>query len=310
MQLSRWISSPIDREKLAVRNWRRFPGILIPLAIVALILGGAGGAYALYLAGKIHLPNQGPTMFESSFESGEITCRRCNPDGWAIQDWSGQPDAMVVSDEFPVRDGKYSLRVRGNYDDPWDPKPRVELSAHPHNFFEMHTEYWVGMSIYLPDDGGYEFDSQADVLMQVHGLNDDCDAGGMGPMAAIRPQDGRWRWDVRWDPAACMGSTPAGQDMIDMGPQERGRWTDFVIRFVFSHEDDGITQVWLDGKLVVDRVGMPNHYNNERGPYLKIGFYKAGWLNNKTDVTTRTVYFDAIRVYEGSDGYDIVNPDR
>ena len=105
-----------------------------------------------------------------------------------------------------------------------------------------------------------------------------------------------------------MGSEPAGQDMIDIGPQELGVWTDFVIRFLFSHEDDGITQVWRDGELVVDRVGMPNHYNNERGPYLKVGFYKAGWLNNKTDVSTRTVYFDAIRVYEGTDGFDIVDP--
>ena len=105
-----------------------------------------------------------------------------------------------------------------------------------------------------------------------------------------------------------MGSEPAGQLILDIGPQERGRWTDFVARFVFSHEDDGITQVWRDGTLVVDRVGMPNHYNNARGPYIKFGFYKSGWLERESMVTTRTIYYDAIRVYEGSNGYSKVAP--
>jgi hypothetical protein len=265
--------------------------------------------FALLVTG--YKPGLRPVRFESSFESGDISCRWCNPDGWRIADLSGQPDAMVVGKDFPVRDGNYSLRVQANYDDPWDPKPRVELSSHAQSFFKKNTEYWLGLSIYLPDDGSYEFDSQyMEVLLQIHGLNDSCDASGMGPMGAIRPIDGRWRWDVRWDPEKCMDSTPAGREVIDMGPQERGRWTDFVARFVFSHEDDGITQVWRDGVLVVDRVGMPNHYNNTRGPHLKIGFYKAGWLNNDTDVSTRTIYFDAVRVYEGTEGYDIVNPDR
>jgi hypothetical protein len=55
---------------------------------------------------------------------------------------------------------------------------------------------------------------------------------------------------------------------------------------------------------------MPNHYNNAHGPYLKIGFYNAGWLKHESHVTRRTIYFDAIRVYEGTDGFSYVNPDR
>lgn len=251
-----------------------------------------------------------PVRFESSFETGGISCRWCNPDGWVIQDRSGQPDAMVVGDDFPTRDGRFSLRVHADKDDPWDPKPRLELSGHAQPFFETNTEYWVGWSIYLPDDGGYEFDPRPEVLFQVHGLNDDCDAGGMGPPHALRPAAGRWRWDLKWDPNRCMGSEAAGKLIIDIGPQERGRWTDFVARFVFSYENDGVTQVWLDGDLVIDRVGMPNHYNNARGPYPKFGFYDAGWLKSDSDRTTRTIYFDAIRVYEGPDGYSWVDPER
>ena len=251
-----------------------------------------------------------PTRFESSFDDGKIRCRLCQHDGWAVRNNSNNPDAIrVVGDGFPHRDGDYSLRIHAKKDEPWNPNPKLELSASAQPFFEIATEYWVGWSIYLPDDGEYEFDSAyQEVMLQIHGLNDSCDPGGVGPPHALRPIDGRWRWDVRWDPNECMGPEPAGQEIIDMGPQERGRWTDFVARFVFSSGDDGTTQVWRDGTLVVDRVGMPNHYNNEKGPYMKLGFYKAGWLNNPTDVDTRTLYVDAIRVFEGPDGYSFVDP--
>jgi hypothetical protein len=252
------------------------------------------------------------THFSSSFETGTIRCRICEEDGWAIRNNSGLPDAIeVVGDGYPQRDGDHSLRIHADIDDPWDPNPKVELSASAHGFFETDTEYWMGWSIYLPDDGGYEFDSQyQEVMLQIHGTNDQCDSEGVGPPHALRPLDGRWRWDVRWDPNRCMGPEPAGSELIDLGPQERGRWTDFVARFVFSADHNGVTQVWRDGELVVDRVGMPNHYNNAAGPYLKLGFYKAGWLNNPSDVTTRTFFYDAITIYEGDEGYSVVDPAR
>lgn len=255
-----------------------------------------------------------PTRFESSFETGEIQCRVCAVDAWSMENLSNNSEAIEVvgrQSGAPVRDGEYSVRIHADYDDDWDPKPKVELSAYWQPFFLERTEYWVGWSIYLPDDGTYEFDSAyQEVLLQIHALNDDCDGNGMGPTHALRPLDGRWRWDVRWDSTRCLDGDPAGQEIIDIGAQERGRWTDFVARFVFSHEDDGITQVWRDGELVVDRIGMPNHYNDEHGPFMKMGFYKSGWLENETDVATRTLFLDTIAVYEGVDGFSKVDPAR
>jgi len=106
-----------------------------------------------------------------------------------------------------------------------------------------------------------------------------------------------------------MGSnTPDGQEVIDMGPQERGAWTDFVIRVRFSWGNDGYLQVWRNGQLVVSRLGQPNYYNNPEGPFLKIGFYKSQWLSQPSIVTTRTIYYDALRVFEGTNGYAIVAP--
>jgi hypothetical protein len=291
--------------------WIGVAAVAVAVAVVVVaVLDVAYGLNPLtYAADRVGLTS---THFTSSFETGTIRCRICEDDGWVIDNESGRADALqVVGEGYPQRDGRYSLRIDAAIDDAWEPKPRVELSAHSHPFFDIGTEYWVGWSIYLPDDGGYEFDAKyQEIFLQVHGLNDDCDSSGVGPPHALRPIDGRWRWDLRWDPAQCMGPEPAGKELLDIGPQERGRWTDFVARFVFSSGTDGITQVWRDGELVVDRVGMPNHYNNEAGPYLKIGFYKAGWLNNPTDVTTRTFFYDAISVFEGEDGYATVDPAR
>lgn len=296
--------------------WRRWARRLILPAIVG--LGLLAGLDAV-VVNKFNLDavsfatdtfGWSDTRFEGSFESGKVHCRWCNPDGWVVQNRVDHPDSMVVGRDFPQRDGEYSLGIRAERDWPWNLKPRIEISSHDHTFFEKNTEYWIAWSIYLPDDGSYEFDSQMpEVLLQVHGDNDGCDEGGMGPPHALRPLNGRWRWDVRWDPERCMSSTPLGREVIDMGPQELGRWTDFVARFVFSHGDDGVTQVWRDGELLVDRVDMPNHYNNAKGPYVKLGFYKADWVEGPTDVESRTLYIDAIRVYEGPDGFDEVHPD-
>lgn len=293
----------VIKKRIVDVNWRRASIFLLITFAVFLIVLAIGFVYAVE-----NVITTRPIRFESSFESGGIRCWWCKTDGWWIRNHSGQKDAMVVGKEFPVRDGEYSLRVHAEKDYAWDPKPQLELSGHRQPFFETNTEYWMGMSIYLPDDGGYEFAPGHDVLLQVHGDNDECDTGGMGPPHALRPADGRWRWDVKWDPNECMGNVAMGREIIDIGPQERGRWTDFVIRWVFSHEDDGITQVWRDGELVVDRVGMPNNYNNAKGPFLKVGFYSAGWLKRDPEITIRTIYFDSISVYEGTDGYEIVDP--
>lgn len=292
-------------------RWVRSARVLVPISV--LVVGAVVGVAVLGDSSSRRPESRAPgrIVLDSGFESGGIRCRDCGRDGWVVQSTSGRADAVVVGEEFPIRQGGHALRVRASRDDRWDPAdphPRLELSGHAHEFFEQHREYWVGASVFLPDDGSYEFDSQPDTLLQIHGLADDCDAGRRPPPGALKGEGGRWVWHVRWEPERCGERAPVGSELVDMGAQERGRWTDFVMRFVFSHEADGITQIWRDGELVVDRVGTANHYDNDRGPYLKIGFYKPRWLVDPTDVTRRTAYYDAVRVYEGIDGYDRVDP--
>jgi hypothetical protein len=275
-------------------------------------------AYMMFQAKLVPVPTATPPpatatpdghlIYTSNFETGAIQCASCNPDGWNIRAYA--TDATLVGTGFPVREGTHSVRVHADKDDPWNGNsPRAELEGYKQPFFNIGPEYWIGFSIYLPDDGSYEYDTQMEILSQIRHRDDPCDASGISPSNALRPSGGRWRWDVRWDADPCMGSnTPDGQEVIDMGPQERGRWTDFLIRVRFSWGNDGMLQVWKDGEFVVDRLGKPNYYNNPEGPYLKIGFYKSQWLTQTSIVTTRTVYYDALRVYEGTNGYAIVAP--
>ena len=296
---------------MPVPNFLKNPVIVI--AGTLLLLGGAWFFLSQrFLVDKLSSEAQtaGQVIFTSGFETGKIQCGSCNPDGWGVRNDSGVSNAESVGTSYPLRAGNYSLRIRANKSDPWRDAPRVELEGHNQSFFEKNVEYWVGWSIYLPADGSYEFDSQQnEILTQFRHRDDSCDASSLSPPNALRPQGGRWRWDVRWDADACMSSTtPDGQVIVDMGPQERGRWTDFVARFVFSHDSRGVLQVWRDGTMVVDRVGQPNYYNNPSGPYMKIGFYKAHWLDQASNVTTRALYYDAVKVYRGTGGYAYVAP--
>jgi len=118
--------------------------------------------------------------------------------------------------------------------------------------------------------------------------------------------------DVRWDATNCNHD---GQKIyeVELGPQIRGVWTNFVERLYFSADGDGIIQIWKweDGNSIpqspqLTRIG-PNYYHNSVGPYFKMGLYKSSWAST-SDVTNRTVYYDSLKVFRGSNGFDFVKP--
>lgn len=248
-------------------------------------------------------------MYQSNFESGTVGTCSLGTDCWSgIRVDSNNPggDEHLVYTypglNIPPREGSHGLRIHA---DQAEGTTRVELEGYNLPFFDLKTEYWVGWSIYLPADGGYDFDSQNEILTQFRHRNDSsCAASGVSPPNSLRPLGGRWNWDVRGH-GGCDSNTV---EIIDMGPQVRGKWTDFVARFYFSSTNDGIVQVWVDGTLMVDRINQVNYFRNSRGPYMKIGFYKSKWLSSASSVTTRTLYYDAVKVFQGSNGYTVVTP--
>ncbi len=71
----------------------------------------------------------------------------------------------------------------------------------------------------------------------------------------------------------------------DLGPYETGVWTDWVMHVKWSYDQDGIAEVWKDGRKVIDQSG-PNAFNDARGPFFKMGLYK-GWGDPRKELRCR-----------------------
>ncbi len=57
-----------------------------------------------------------------------------------------------------------------------------------------------------------------------------------------------------------------------------GKWVPIVVNVRFSKaRADGVLKVWLGGVQVVDLSGIVIGFNNDQGPYSKMGIYRSGW---------------------------------
>ena len=177
---------------------------------------------------------------------------------------------------------------------------------------EVGREYWYGFSIFLPEE--YTPDRIWEIVAQWHGVPD-FDAGEKyrNPVMALSTTSGHWGWVTRWD--AKRNTFESGQrqyggtNNYDLGPCEKDTWTDWVVHVKWSYGPDGILQVWKNGKKVIDADG-PNAFNDERGPYFKMGLYK-GWRDpeRRNDaVGKRVLYHDEFRMGTAEASYDDVAP--
>ncbi len=172
------------------------------------------------------------------------------------------------------------------------------------------SEQWYGFRVMLPqgwdrDPGSYE------VIGQWHEVPDwNLGEGWRSPPLGIYVRDGQWRVNNKWDSKAkTEGNTPEGKATLWTGAYETGEWANWVFHVKWSHNSDGILQVWKDGQLIVDKKG-PNTYNDQVGPYFKIGVYKPDWKENPQASNTdkRVLYFDQVRIGENNAGYSAVAP--
>ncbi len=91
----------------------------------------------------------------------------------------------------------------------------------------------------------------------------------------------------------------------DLGAALTNQWVDFVIRTKWSTSNTGILQIWMNGKLVINRSNV----KTAAGPtYLKLGINKWGWGIMTSSVTKRLMFFDDVRIGGASATYDDVKP--
>jgi len=205
-------------------------------------------------------------------------------------------------DENIKRAGATAGRFEINKSDPeiWGGN-RTEMSQAQSTTQE---EGWYGFSQYFPDS--YISDSTGEVIGQWHDKEDVGETASRSPSNTLLTADNRIKWMARWDADKIMDSGfTDGLVYIDLGPIPKNKWIDWVIHIKFSHTNTGIVEVWKDGVKVIDRINMPNAYNDDNYPYFKFGVYKWEW---GTSASQRNIYYDEVRIGNSNSSYDEVKP--
>ena len=269
----------------------------------------------LLLAGDSPSGRSGALLFYDGFEHAGLR-------GWAlaINDADDplrrtRPEHLAALYQVgrvnsPARSGKYSVRFEvrrklGSY------RSELKLPAEP-----RLNERWYGFSIFVPEDWGE--DPAGDIVAQWHGLKDPGMMRAYPPLA-LHITGNRWQLAVNWDAGKRKtkeeARKAARRARLELGPLQRGVWTDWVLHVRWSYRDDGLLEVWKNGRRVVDRTG-PNCYNDRRGPYFKIGIYHPSWKrknaaafhSQQVIVPRKVIYHDEIRIGGESATYATVAP--
>jgi hypothetical protein len=166
------------------------------------------------------------------------------------------------------------------------------------------ADRWYGFSIFLPRS--FVPDESREILAQWHQVTE----GGSPPLALLTRR-GQWWVSLRdW-------TRPNENETLDKlaGPCALGAWTDWIVHAKWRSDATGLLEVWKNGSSVrtVPRSGR-NTFANTTRHYIKIGIYKWQWnihapsppppgCSRQPDpgtVTSRVVYYDEIRVADGT----------
>ncbi|MDA8793519.1 polysaccharide lyase, partial [Bacteriovoracaceae bacterium] len=124
-----------------------------------------------------------------------------------------------------------------------------------------------------PDEDPY-------IFFQYHGTRDeDMGEESRPPNVSASVVNNKLAVKVRWDPNPFTppdGSTIQKSETHDILNIDYGNWHTWSFFVHWSYTSSGVVQIWRDGVLIYERVG-PNAYNDQLGPYSKIGIYNYRW---------------------------------
>ena len=172
-------------------------------------------------------------------------------------------------------------------------------------------ERWIGFWMYFPS--GYSADNVDEILFQLHG-KPDAGEDWRSPPLALGTENGQFKVWVRADSKAITPppGTPDRYTVDDvyynLGAVPQDAWVKVVLHTVYDYADsNGVVELWIDDAKVLDhRSGVG--FNDVSGGYLKFGIYKWPWKWGTSNVNSRTVYYDDIRVGDERSDYFSVAP--
>jgi len=280
-----------------MRVWLYCPNIGVTDVIIqkASLTSAAGAAPVVALG-----PVNDKLIFTGDFESNDF-------EGWLTQFPHSTKGSIVTT---PVRAGKYALRNELPYADfkAYGDSRNRRSEIYKENVGRPGEERWYGFSIYLPKD--WEELETFDIVMQIHNKPDPGE-GPKSPILTLETHGKDWKVNNRWDKEkiSVPGKNGAGgtitSNVIWQGPYQTEKWTDWVFHVKWSLGDDGLVEVWKDGKKIGEQKG-PNGYNDEQPFYMKVGVYKPAY--RVTAPPQRVIYHDEIRIGNEKASYNDVAP--
>ncbi|THU39345.1 hypothetical protein FAM09_12605 [Niastella caeni] len=187
--------------------------------------------------------------------------------------------------ETPVYEGKKAARFELRDSDPENSNGTRAEIAFPGTDNTIKPERWYAFAVFFPTNN-FEPDTSDEVICQWH------QGGKATPSLCFRTKADRIK--LRIVPRA------NSKKWIDLGAIERNVWQYYVVHVKHSSQEDGLVEIWRDGKKLVTRSGA-NMYELNSGiyhtPKFKLGIYKADWNGSTvTKASKRVLYFDAIKI--------------
>ena len=240
---------------------------------------------------------QPPVIFQDDFESGQFGKWRFseNNDYEILHE---NPGRIKIVDAPGLSAGRHAVRFAVRR----APNSFRSEIALPHE--PGFQERWYGERIFVPPDWIFDPNRGVDIVMQWHAIPGNWRATYPNLEISI----GNTNWFVRQSFGSAQTKPTRTQKILD-DPVQPGSWVSWVIHAKWSAGDDGLLQIWKDGKRVVDLKGA-NVYSTigvEYTPYLKTGIYHPEWNlktpdrqkafdNEKSLATNKVIYATDIKI--------------
>lgn len=191
----------------------------------------------------------------------------------------------------------------------YDGKNRTKHAELKTKKFTPDLEQWLGLRIYF-DSKTLGRDSQPVILMQYHETPDFKEGESWrNPPVSLSYKDGQisfgWKGDTNRVTKKEGGKwvyTQTGG--IPLGGAKLDSWNTFVFHLKFDPFGKGRVEIWFNDKYF-QKDNIQLGYNDERGPYLKFGYY---YYAGKSDFPSRVAWFDDVKLGDEKSSYAEVTP--
>jgi len=197
------------------------------------------------------------------------------------------PGAIKLTTNY-ARSGRQAVQItvkEGNVDAAGDAGTRVERSELDSGHFNLlGEEAWYAFSVLVPKDFP---------IVDNRLVISSCKQSDVSrPLTAQRFRNGKHTLTVE---------SQGRKREFRLPKLPLGKWVDFVCHARYSPSEDGLFELWMDGRRVASYTGPLADPVNKNAFYHKIGLYRDRWKD------PMTIYFDN---YAMGNSYESVDPAR